>query len=160
MISRDFLGNTWNYDCMGCAIARQELAVPGGFIRQTSLFCVHQDPLIPLPGLLVIASTRHIRSIDEMTGEEYAEFTRLVRQALVAIKHVTQVEYITLVQEERSSHFHLWFFPWLPDIIRKYGEPSLAKIRAIMAEVSREPIRAEEWAELEKTLRQIKARMK
>jgi diadenosine tetraphosphate (Ap4A) HIT family hydrolase len=160
MISKDFLGNTWEFDCMGCAIARGLMQVPGGLIAQTGNFLVHQDPLIPLPGFLVIASRRHIRSIDAMTAAEYAEFASLLRQAQAAIKQVTQVEYLTLVQEEHSSHFHLWFFPWLPQVIKKYGEPSLAKIRTIMAEVSREPLRAVEWAELEKNIRGIKALMK
>jgi diadenosine tetraphosphate (Ap4A) HIT family hydrolase len=159
MISRDFLGNTWEYDCMGCAIARQEIPVPAGFIRKSSLFCVHQDPLIPLPGFVVVASVRHIRSIGGMTGAEYAEFTRLVRQTQAAIRKAAQVEYLTIVQEEHSSHFHLWFFPWLPEIRRKHGEPSLAKIRGIMTDVSRQPIRAEEWDELEKTIEIMKALM-
>jgi diadenosine tetraphosphate (Ap4A) HIT family hydrolase len=160
MISKDFLGNTWEYECMGCAIARGLMQVPGGFIAQTGNFCVHQDPLIPLPGFLVIASRRHIRSIDAMTAAEYAEFASLLRQAQAAIKQVTQVEYLTLVQEEHSGHFHLWFFPWLPEGLREYGEPSLAKIRLIMAGTSRQPIRAEKWAELEKTIRGIKALVK
>jgi diadenosine tetraphosphate (Ap4A) HIT family hydrolase len=160
MISRDFLGNTWEYDCMGCAIAQGEMLVPGGFIAQTGNFCVHQDPLIPLPGFLVIASTRHVRSIDALTAAEYTDFMELLRQAQAAVKQVTQVEYLTLVQEEHSSHFHLWFFPWLPQVVRRHGEPSLANIRLILAETSRQPIRAEEWAELEKTIRGIKALMK
>ncbi len=156
MISRDFLGNVWEYDCMGCAIARGEMPVPGSFIRQTGSFVAHQDPLIPLPGFLVIASRRHIRSIGEMTGEEYAEFLQLLRQVHAAIKKVVQVEFLTLLQEENSGHFHLWFFPWLPEVIREHGQPSLTTIRSIMAEVSREPISAEEWAELEKTILKIR----
>ncbi len=145
---------------MGCAIARQSLPVPGGFIRESGHFCVHQDPLLPLPGFVVIASRRHIRSLGEMTEVEYAEFPGLVRETHAAIKKATQIEYLTLIQEEHSRHFHLWFFPWLPEIIETYGEPSLAKIRGIMAEVSREPISPEEWRKLEKTIVRIKAYIK
>lgn len=65
---------------MGCAIVRQALPVPGGLIRQTGHFFVHQDPLIPLPSFLVIASSQHIRSIVEMAEAEYAEFAGLVRE--------------------------------------------------------------------------------
>jgi diadenosine tetraphosphate (Ap4A) HIT family hydrolase len=140
MISRDFLGNTWEYDCMGCAIARQGLAVPGGFVWQSGNFCVHQDPLIPLPGFLVIGSARHVRTIGELTSLEYAEFSGLVRDAQVAIKQAVRVDHLTLIQEEYSSHFHLWFFPWLPEVIRKHGEPSTTKIRDIMADYSREQL--------------------
>ena len=145
---------------MGCAIAQGEMPVPGGFIRKTGNFCVHQDPLIPLPGFLVIASTRHVRSIDALTAAEYDEFAQLLPRVQAAVKKATQVEFFTLVQEEHSSHFHLWFFPWLPEVIRRHGEPSLAKIRPIMAETSRQPISAEKWAELEETIRVIKTLMK
>jgi diadenosine tetraphosphate (Ap4A) HIT family hydrolase len=159
VIVKDFLGLTWEFDCMGCAIARQTMLVPGGFIRQTGHFCLHQDPLIPLPGFLVIASRRHIRSIGEMSRAEYAEFAALVRDTQAAVKQVTRVDYLTLIQEEHSSHFHLWFFPWLPEVLRRHGEPSLTRIRGIMAEVSREPISPEEWVELEKTIESFKTLM-
>ncbi len=145
---------------MGCAIARKTLPVPGGFIRKSGHFCVHQDPLLPLPGFVVIASRRHIRSLGEMTEAEYAEFPGLVRETHMAIKKAAQIEYLTLIQEEHSSHFHLWFFPWLPEIAKRHGEPSLAKIREIMAEVSREPISPEEWRKLEKIIEEIKVYMK
>ena len=56
----DFLGNEWTIDCMGCAISNGSMLVPGGMIQRTKNFCVHQDPLIPLPGFLVIASIRQI----------------------------------------------------------------------------------------------------
>ena len=107
MKTKDFLGNEWNHDCMGCAINNQSMSVPGGFIQKTSHFCVHQDPLIPLPGFLVIASLRHIRSISEMRESEYDEFSELVRITHHAIKEATQIECLTIVQEESSIHFHL-----------------------------------------------------
>jgi hypothetical protein len=107
------------------------------------------------PGSVPAAEVcRVARRIETRTTGAAAE---LLRQAQAAIKAVTQVEYLILVQEEHSSHFHLWFFPWLPDVIQKYGEPSLAGIRGIMAEVSRGPISAEAWEELKKTIMRIKA---
>ena len=157
MKARDFLGNTWVFKCMGCAIAREELVLPGGFLRKSGLFCVHQDPLIPLEGFVVIASMRHIRSIGEMSEEEYTEFSSLVRETQVMIKRATHVESLTLIQEEHSSHFHLWFFPWLPDVILKYGQPSLVKVREIMAAYARAPISREDWMKLEKRIKGMRA---
>ena len=110
--TKDFLGKEWAYDCMGCAIADGSLLVPGGLILDTEHFSVHQDPLIPLPGFLVIASKRHIHSISEMDSAEYEDLSRLIRSTHQAIKQVTRIDPLTLVQEERSPHFHLWFFPW------------------------------------------------
>ena len=141
---------------MGCAISNGTMPVPGGFIRKTQHFCVHQDPLIPLPGFLVIASLSHIRSISEMQAAEYQEFSGLLRATHAAIRQVSQVEYLTLVQEESSIHFHLWFFPWTSGVIERYGAPSLAKIREIMADYRKQAIGETEWKELEKSIEEIR----
>jgi diadenosine tetraphosphate (Ap4A) HIT family hydrolase len=159
MKTKDFLGNEWEIDCMGCAIQDRSMLVPGGFILRTQHYCVHQDPLVPLPGFLVIASLRHIKSIEEMDVREYEQMTRLVRITHRAIKQVTRIEELTLIQEESSRHFHLWFFPWARHVIDRYGKPSLTKIRAIMSDCRKQPLSAQEWVELEKTIVQIRSVM-
>ena len=153
---KDFLENEWDFDCMGCAISNQSMLVPGGFIQRTQHFCVHQDPLIPLPGFLVIASARHIQSLSEMQAREYEEFSRLLRATHQAIKEATKVKYLTIVQEESSTHFHLWFFPWTQRVIEQYGQPSLTKIREIMADHRKQLIGEAEWKELEISIEKIK----
>lgn len=155
----DFLGNEWDINCMGCAINKEEMLVPGGMIRRTQNFCVHQDPLIPIPGYLVIASVRHIRSISEMHELEYEDFSKLVKATHEAIKEVTKAAYLTLVQEESSSHFHLWFFPWTKGVIERYETPSLSKIRDIMFDFCGQPISAFEWEALENSISQMKMLM-
>ena len=157
MKTRDFLGNEWNTECMGCAISNESMLVPGGFIQKTHHFCVHQDPLIPLPGFLVIATLRHIQSISEMAESEYDEFSRLVRIAHHAIKEATKIEYLTIIQEENSPHFHLWLFPWTRNIVEQYGGPSLTKIRGIMAEYRKQTLDEEKWMELQKFIEKIKS---
>jgi diadenosine tetraphosphate (Ap4A) HIT family hydrolase len=156
MKTKDFLGNEWNVCCMGCAISGQLMLVPGGFIRKTSSFCVHQDPLIPLPGFLVIASLRHIQSISDMEPSEYEEFSSLLHLTHDAIKKATEIEHLTIVQEESSPHFHLWFFPWTPSVIAAYGRPSLAKIRDIMADYKQRSLSELEWERLKETIEKIK----
>lgn len=157
MKTKDFLGKEWDMDCMGCSIANGSISVPGDIIQKTQFFVVHQDPLIPLPGFLVIASLRHIRSIGEMSETEYNELAHLVRTTHRAIKEATKIEYLTIVQEESSIHFHLWFFPWTEEVIEIYGSPSLTKIREIMADLRKHTLSAEEWDELEKSILEIKA---
>ena len=159
MKTRDFLGNEWEIDCMGCAIVSDTMLVPGGVIKQTKNFRVHQDPLIPIIGFLVIASVRHVRSISEMTEAEYEELATLIRSTHQAIKEVTKIENLTVVQEERSRHFHLWFFPWTQGVTDQYGEPSLTKIREIMENYQKETIGEKEWEELNKTISEIKTHM-
>ena len=159
MITKDFLGNEWEVDCMACAINKGSISVPGDFIKRTQYFFVDQDPLIPLPGFLVIASTRHIQSISEMNDMEYDELSKLIKDTHRAIKDVTNIEYLTIIQEERSIHFHLWFFPWTRNVIERHGKPSLSKIREIMAEFSARSIDDLEWKELETTIEKIKTQM-
>lgn len=159
-MTRDILGHEWTYDCMGCAIADGSMQVPGGFIKQTEHFCVHQDPLIPLPGFLVIGARRHIRSLVEMTQAEYKEFAALLWETDKVIRAATGVGYLTLVQEEHSIHFHLWFFPWTAEIIARYGPPALDKIRAIMADTRQQTISQDEWVELTASIEKIKAKLR
>ncbi len=152
----DFLGCEWDIECMGCAIGDGSMLVPDDFIQKTKHFFVHQDPLIPLPGFLVIASRRHYQSIADMQEAEYNEFSALVRDARSAIKKAIEVEYITIVQEESSIHFHLWFFPWSQSLIEKYGKPSLSKIREIMSDFRKQPIGEVEWKELAESIAKIR----
>ena len=127
-IAKDLLGNEWEYDYMDCAIGRGSMLVPGGLIQQTDYFCVHLDPLIPLPGFLLIAPSRHIQSMTEMGESEYDELSQLVRSTNMAIKQTTEIGCLTIIQEESSPHFHLLFFPWTQSVIDRYGQPSLKKI--------------------------------
>ena len=152
----DFLGNEWEVDCVGCAIARQSMQVPGDFIQNAQFFCVHQDPAIPLPGFLVIGSKRHIQSISQMEGIEYEELAKLIRATNEAIKKVTRVESLTIIQEESSKHFHLWFFPWTPDVVERYGKPSLTKIREIMADYRLQKVDDAEWKCLKRSIEMIR----
>jgi len=145
---------------MGCAVSNYSMLVPGGMIQRTENFCVHQDPLIPIPGFLVIASVRHIQSISEMRPFEYEEFCTLLKTTHQAIKEVTTIEFLTIIQEESSKHFHLWFFPWTQSVIEQYGTPSLTMIREIMANYRGELIDKAEWTELGETIEKIKAVMK
>lgn len=156
MRTKDFLGREWDINCMGCAVSDGSMSIPGDFIHKTQYFCVHQDPLIPLPGFLVIASLRHIRSIAEMESVEYEEFSSLLRMTHHAIKQATGIEHLTIVQEENSIHFHLWFFPWTAPVVEKYGPPLLTKIREIMADYRKQSVSEEQWKELEESILKIK----
>ncbi len=156
MKTKDLLGREWDISCMGCAISEGSMLVPGDFIVKTQHFCVHQDPLIPLPGFLVIASRRHIQSITEMQEQEYREFSSLLQAAAGAIKAVTGVGQLTIVQEESSIHFHLWFFPWTQSVTTNHGRPSLSTIREIMSDLRRQPITEGQWKELAESITGIR----
>lgn len=119
--------------CLGCEIAGGERVPPGGMIFETEHFLLHQDPDVPLPGFLIIATKRHVQSILQLSRAEAVELAGLVYDARAALWQEDILD-VTLVQEERSGHFHLWLFPryaWM----NKLFPASLSSIRAVMAYV-------------------------
>lgn len=118
----DFLGNVWNYDCMGCAIARGEIKMPGGIIYEGNCTILASDPEIPIPGFLVVNFKRHINSFSELTKEERNEVGNVIAYAEKALKELNITKEITLVQEERSKHFHIWIFPNYDWMTEKFGK--------------------------------------
>lgn len=122
-IVEDFTGLKKNVDCIGCFLNEKGEDSPG-YIIATSLFHAHQDYENPIPGFVVLATRRHIKSIDAFTEREAAEFIKLVRKIRKAQREVLGIETVYLVQEEDTEdHFHLWFLPrydWMNNV-EKFG---------------------------------------
>jgi diadenosine tetraphosphate (Ap4A) HIT family hydrolase len=97
--------------CIGCAIASKTYEPPGGLILETDNFVLHQDPVIPIKGFLIVASKKHIQSITQLNSEEARELFDLVYRARTAMSLISDIEEVTIIQEERSSHLHVWLFP-------------------------------------------------
>lgn len=98
-------------ECVGCSIAAGELTPPGGIIAETQNFILHQDPEIPIKGFLIAASRKHIRSMAAMSQSEAQELFGLVYRARLALRRLGDIREVTVIQEERSGHFHLWQLP-------------------------------------------------
>lgn len=128
--SVDFLGNVWNYDCMGCAILRGDMKIPGGIIYEGKYTILGADPEIPIPGFLIVNVKRHINSFSELNKEERIEIGNVISYAEKALKELNFVKEITLVQEERSKHFHIWIFPNYSWMTEKFGK-GITYLRAI-----------------------------
>ena len=131
MIIKDFIDNEWSCKCIGCSIGNGDAVPPGGIITETKNFVLHQDPEVPIKGFLIIASKKHIQSISQITPEESSELFDLVYRARLAMKNTGYINEVTVIQEERSGHFHLWLLPrynWMTD---KFGN-SLSSIREMM----------------------------
>lgn len=127
----DFLNNDWDVDCIGCCIANGSMKVPGGIIRETKNFYLHQDPEIPIEGFMIIAAKRHISSISELDFDEMLELSELTYKARNIIKKIGNINEFTIIQEERSKHLHIWLFPrcsWMEEIF----DNSVASIRDIL----------------------------
>jgi diadenosine tetraphosphate (Ap4A) HIT family hydrolase len=141
---KDFLGTEWQSACMGCQIANETTTPPGGVLFKTKFFHINQDPIIPMPGFFVIASNRHIQKLSELTDEEFTEYAKLIQISRKIIEEVFEIEYVTMVEEEHSCHFHTWFFPWSKALLDG-RRPSLDLIRPLMNEARNIGITAEEW---------------
>ena len=130
MIIKDILNNKWNCECIGCSIALGEIMPPGGVIEETKNFILHQDPEIPIKAFFIIASKKHIKSISELNCEESQELFDLVYRTRVTMKNVKDIQEVTIIQEERSGHFHLWLLPryeWMEERFQN----SLTSVRKI-----------------------------
>ena len=117
----DILGNKWKCDCVGCAIANGEIESPGGIIHDGKSCVLTADLEIPLPGFLVISAKRQINSFSELEKSERDEIGDIIACAEKALRDLGITEQITLVQEERSVHFHVWIFPNYPWMNEKFG---------------------------------------
>ena len=118
----DFLKNKWCFDCMGCAISHGHIKIPGGIIFEGKHTLLGADPEIPIPGFLIVNTKRHINSFSELNKEEQNEIGNVIVYAEKALKELNIVKEITLVQEERSKHLHIWIFPTHSWMTEKFGK--------------------------------------
>lgn len=118
----DFLGNEWKYDCMGCAISRGDVKIPGGIIYEGNHTILGADPEIPIPGFLIVNVKKHVNSFSELNKEERNEIGNVIAYAEKALKELDIVQEVTLVQEERSKHIHIWIFPNYSWMTEKFGK--------------------------------------
>lgn len=104
---------------------------PEAKVIVTRNFDAHQDMEVPIPGFLVMASIRNIKSISEFNESETKEFLPLLIKVRNALKQVLNVDDVYFFQNEDSDHgFHLWIFPRLP-WMEKFGR-KIQSVRPII----------------------------
>ena len=131
MIFTDILNREWTCQCIGCQIASGEVVTPGGMIAETKNFRLDQDPEIPIKGFLIIASKSHIKSISQLTCDESQELFDLVYRARIALTSIEDIKEVTIIQEERSGHLHLWLLPRYEWMNERFAN-SLSTVREMM----------------------------
>ena len=132
----DFCGCGFEKDkCMACEIVQKSYIPPGEILYENGEYIIHQDPLVAIPGFLIVSPKRHIYSIDEMTISEKYFLGYMLSMAEDAIKTTTKITYISIIQEDYVSdgHLHIWVFPWHKYIIDLYGF-SLNNLRKILSQ--------------------------
>lgn len=153
----DISGTIVEIECIGCAIAQNKVEVRGGSVIRTEHFDVSQDFEVPIPGFMIIASTRHLRSIDDFTEAEAAEFMRILQITRKLQREVLNIDSVYLHQEEDTSdHFHLWMLPRYEWMTEKFGR-KVESVRPIMDYARNELKTDENFAQLDESTRRLKA---
>lgn len=137
----DIHGNTKEIDCLSCAIVSREVEPPGA-LPVSKYFDAHQDYEVPIPGFIILASKRHIQSVEEFTEEEQADFIQYLKKIRSAMNTELYIKKVILVQDEKTRHhFHMWIFPryeWM----EQFGE-KIESVRPSM-QYAREHLKTEE----------------
>jgi 8-oxo-dGTP diphosphatase len=98
--------------CLSCEIVKGTTGTIGGTILETKYFHAHQDFAYPMPGLVILASKRHIYSIEEMSDEEASEYIHVLRKIRVAQRKVLGIDQVYyFYNEDTTHHFHTWMIP-------------------------------------------------
>lgn len=99
-------------ECLSCAITSGELTPDGGTILETPHFHAHQDVAYPIKGLVILASKRHVKSIDELTEEERMDYITILTRIRKAQRDILGIEYVYyFYNEDTTHHFHTWMVP-------------------------------------------------
>ena len=67
-------GKTIEVECLSCALTSGLIEPEGGVVVETEHFHAHQDVAYPIEGLVILASKRHLYSLDELTKDERIDF--------------------------------------------------------------------------------------
>ena len=113
-----------------------------------------QDAEVPLNGFLVIQAKEHKNSILNYNKEEAEELIELVYKTRKALEDLKICKEVTIVQEERSKHFHIWMFPYYDWMSEKFGK-GIEYLRNINKYVT-ENATIEERKEVEETVEKLK----
>ncbi|WP_340372027.1 diadenosine tetraphosphate hydrolase [Peribacillus sp. FSL E2-0218] len=135
-------GKNIEVNCLSCAVTSGLAEPEGGTIIETEYFHAHQDVAYPIKGLIILASKRHIKCLDELTEEEKIDYINLLTKIRKAQRTVLNIEYVYyFYNEDTTHHFHTWMVPryeWMYEFGR-----SVESVRPILLH-SRNHLNSEE----------------
>jgi diadenosine tetraphosphate (Ap4A) HIT family hydrolase len=105
-------GESIEVECLSCALTSGLLEPEGGTVIETEYFHAHQDVAYPIKGLIILATKRHIKCVDELTEAEQLDYINLlskIRKAQRKVLGIEQVYYF--YNEDTTHHFHTWMVP-------------------------------------------------
>ncbi|MDQ0976572.1 diadenosine tetraphosphate (Ap4A) HIT family hydrolase [Neobacillus niacini] len=105
-------GKTVEVECLSCALTSGLIEPDGGVIFETEHFHAHQDVAYPIEGLVILASKRHIKCLDELTDEERLDYINTLTKIRKAQRVILGIDYVYyFYNEDTTHHFHTWLVP-------------------------------------------------
>jgi len=105
-------GETVEVECLSCALVNGLIEPEGGVVVETEHFHAHQDVAYPIPGLIILASKRHLKSLDELTEAERLDYISILSEIRKAQRDVLGIESVYyFYNEDTTHHFHTWMVP-------------------------------------------------
>ncbi|MDM5331676.1 diadenosine tetraphosphate hydrolase [Neobacillus sp. CF12] len=124
-------GKTVEVECLSCALTSGLIEPDGGVILETEYFHAHQDVAYPIEGLVILASKRHVKCLDELTDEERLDYINVMTRIREAQRRVLGIEYVYyFYNEDTTHHFHTWMVPRY-DWMNEFGR-SVESIRPVL----------------------------
>ena len=115
-------GKTVEVECLSCALTSGLVEPDGGVIVETEHFHAHQDVAYPIEGLVILASKRHIKCLDELTDEERLDYINTMTKIMKAQREILGIDYVYyFYNEDTTHHFHTWLVPryeWMKEFGR------------------------------------------
>ncbi|MDE4086058.1 diadenosine tetraphosphate hydrolase [Planococcus maritimus] len=105
-------GETVEVECLSCALVNGLIEPEGGIVVETEHFHAHQDVAYPIPGLIILASKRHLKTLDELTESERLDYITTLTEIRKAQRDVLGIESVYyFYNEDTTHHFHTWMVP-------------------------------------------------
>ena len=105
-------GETVEVECLSCAITNGLVEPDGGVVIETDYFHAHQNVAYPIKGLIILASKRHIKCLDELNDEEKMDYISLLSKIRKTQRDVLGIEHVYyFYNEDTTHHFHTWMVP-------------------------------------------------
>ena len=105
-------GEAVEVECLSCALVNGVIEPEGGVVVETEHFHAHQDVAYPIPGLIILASKRHLKSLDELTEAERLDYISILSKIRKAQREVLGIESVYyFYNEDTTHHFHTWMVP-------------------------------------------------
>lgn len=124
-------GNTVEVECLSCALTSGLVEPDGGVILETEYFHAHQDVAYPIEGLVILASKRHIKCLDELMDDERLDYITTMTKIRKAQREILGIDYVYyFYNEDTTHHFHTWLVPRY-DWMNEFGR-SVESLRPVL----------------------------